>query len=873
MGEISVLHVEDDPQVRDLVASYLERGGDVTVESAPHAERGVAALDSRQFDCVVSDHRMPGADGIEFLREVRETAPDLPFVFYTGEGSEDVAAEAVELEVDGYIRKGGADKLKLLEARIRDATADFRIAATYREYKTVIESLNDPVYVLDEEGKITDVNDAFVELTGYDEAELLGREMSVVKTPEMVAKSERHLRSLLSEEEPDEPLFEVEIRTADGRTITCEDHMGVIPFENDQFRGSVGTLRNVEERKQRERELRRERDRFRTLFENTPAAAVHAELDGDTPIVLMVNQEFERVFGWDASEVVGEDLDALLAPEGDAVSVDETTRELRETGRVSTVARRMTADGPRLFRVEVVLRNPDEETPEGYATYLDVSDIQAVQSQERALIERMADGLFAVNENWEVTAFNERGSEVLREAADGNPDAATLRGRSLWEIAPDAVGTEFEDQYRTAMETQESVSFEAYYPPLEQWFEVRTYPSADGLSIHFQDVTDDRARRAEIAQREETLRTVYEAVSDTSLSFEQQVERLLEIGVEVLDAEYGSLSRVENGEYVFEVTHGPNDAFDERGRLALSETVCERVTTAERTVTFSDLARDEPALAERELADGRDVACYVGTPVIVDDDVYGVFCFYASDARSRFTEWEVTLVDLMGRLVGYALHTRTARDALERQNDRLEELASVLSHDLRNPLSVAQGNLDLARETGEAEFFDKTAHALDRIEELITDLLALAREGGEVESYENVSLADVAEQSWGTVSTGTATLAVETDAVVRADPSRLKRVFENLYRNALEHAGAAPRVVVTATADGFAVADDGPGIPVEDRARVFESGVSTGESGHGLGLSIVQQLADAHGWNVSATDSETGGARFEFTGVSFVERD
>lgn len=867
MGGIQVLHVDDDAQIRDLVATYLGRSDDVTVHGAADADEGIATLDARDdIDCVVSDYDMPGRDGIAFLQTIRERWPELPFILYTGEGSEEIAAAAVDHDVSGYIRKGGAETLKLLENRIRNETASYEVVAGYRSYKAVIDSMQDPVYVLDDEGRITDVNEAFTELTGYDEDTLLGREMSVIKSPEMVARSERHLRSLLSDREPDRPLFEVQIQTADGRTVTCEDHMGVIPFEGEAFRGSVGVLRDVEERTRRERELARERDRFQTLFESLPIAAVHARIADGKPVIEAVNEEFERVFGYD--DAVGENLDALLAPANGDRPPSELTERLDAGDRITEIAARKTADGERLFRVDVVLRETEGQLREGYATYLDISDIEAIQSQERALIERMSEGLFAVDGDWRLTTFNERGYRLLREAAPGEPDRETLRGRVLWEVVPGIVGTPFEDRYRTAMASQEPTSFEEYYEPLDRWFDVRAFPSPDGLSIHFRNVTDERERQAAIRSRQETLRRVYEAVADQA-PFTEQVERLLAVGAEVLGVEYGTLARVEDGRYTFEVTHGDHGRVGET--IPVSETACERVTAADGTVTYGDIREEAPELTDRELVSGRSVRCYAGAPVVVDGDCYGVFCFYSSTDRSRFSEWEVTLVNLMARLVGYTLQTQRSRDALERQNERLEELATVLSHDLRNPLSVARGNLELARDRGDPQFFEKTMTALERIEELTADLLALARDGQTVEETQPVSLAAVARGSWGTVSTESAELVTASDATIAAEERRLKRIFENLYRNALDHAGPTPTVTVGVTDDGFFVADDGPGVPPGERDAIFESGFTTDETGHGLGLSIVEQLAEAHGWTVRVTDSESGGARFEFAGVRFVD--
>jgi PAS domain S-box-containing protein len=228
--------------------------------------------------------------------------------------------------------------------------------------------------------------------------------------------------------------------------------------------------------------------------------------------------------------------------------------------------------------------------------------------------------------------------------------------------------------------------------------------------------------------------------------------------------------------------------------------------------------------------------------------------------------------------------------ALQQQIERLEEFSRLLSHDLSSPLTVAKGRLDMARsERGDSEHLDGIENALDRIEEITEDAVTLAREGQHVEfeDTEEVTLEGIARESWENIATGDATLAVEADMPLRATPDRLARVFENLFRNAVEHGPASDRagaedspaassetdcavtVSVGALADGcgFYVADDGTGIPPEDRERVFDRGFSASEGGTGLGLRIVEQLVAAHGWDVRAIESESGGARFEVTGV------
>jgi PAS domain S-box-containing protein len=206
---------------------------------------------------------------------------------------------------------------------------------------------------------------------------------------------------------------------------------------------------------------------------------------------------------------------------------------------------------------------------------------------------------------------------------------------------------------------------------------------------------------------------------------------------------------------------------------------------------------------------------------------------------------------------------------LQRENDRLDQFTSVVSHDLRNPLNVAQGHLDLARETCDTDHLDQVADAHDRMNALIEDVLTLAREGKAVTDTETIDLAVLTERCWRNVATAEATLETDLSRSLEADEGRLQQLLENLIRNAVEYGGTDVTVTIGELQDGFYVADDGPGIPEDHLDDVLTPGYSTSEEGTGFGLAIVKEVADAHGWETAVSNGSKGGARIEVTGVEF----
>jgi len=244
------------------------------------------------------------------------------------------------------------------------------------------------------------------------------------------------------------------------------------------------------------------------------------------------------------------------------------------------------------------------------------------------------------------------------------------------------------------------------------------------------------------------------------------------------------------------------------------------------------------------------------------------------------------------------------KQKLERQNQRLESFASMLAHELRNPVNIGQIYSQQLPEEDDSEAVAYVTEAFDRIEDMIDVMLVLARGRDAVGRGSTICLEDVAREAWEDVTAAEATLEVDLDLAIEADETYVRHVFRNLYDDAVEHGSTSNRtesgdavehgspsnrpeaddavehggedvaVTVGDLPTGFYVADDGCGIPDEDRGAVFDAGYTTagGEGGTGLGLAFVRELADVYEWTCSVSESESGGAQFEFTDVTPVQR-
>jgi len=601
------------------------------------------------------------------------------------------------------------------------------------------------------------------------------------------------------------------------------------------------------------------------LLDSSPDAMLLVDEGGR---IALANDRVTDLFGYEPDELLGEPVERLVPDDERAAHVEKRNAYLAEpetrpmAAGLDLHARRK--DGT-TAPVDIALSTIDVDGHTYVVTVVrDASVREALGAQYRTILEAVPDAVVVADaDSGEIVEANDQVAGLL------GYDPAELLGRPQTELHPAGE----EDRYRAL--------FEEHVESGREIFE--EFP--DGSPVVVETKAGERvpveinAHVFELGDR----RLIVGVFRDVSTRVERErllealhetTRRLMAAGdrEEIADIVADATTRIlgYSGNVVRFVVEGARmrpAAITERARADLGprpeypldgDNPGARVFSTGRPLLYDDV---------REIDDGYDRSA-VRSAMYLPIGEHGMISV-VDPAVAAFDRSDVELAAILAAGAETALDRLEYERELERQNEQLERFASVVSHDLRNPLAVARGWLEQIDAAGPER--ERVADALDRMAAIVDDTLTLARQGRTVSSREPVDVADLARECWGMVSTSGARLEVADECFLLGDPDRLRHVFENLFRNAVEHGGedVVVRVGTLDGGDGIYVEDDGPGIPADAREEVFEPGRSTQPSGTGFGLTIVEQVAEAHGWTVRVADGERGGARFEFTGVEF----
>jgi len=827
---IQVLHVDDEPEFGDLVADVLERENDrFEVVTETSAADGLRRVEDEPPDCVVSDYEMPGTDGIEFLDAVRDDHPDLPFILFTGKGSEEIASEAISAGATDYLQKRpGTDQYKLLANRVRNAVQQYRSQrALERERSRItfaLESTNAAIWTRDVETDEMEVHPT--------ECPLFGTTIGSVDEwleqihPQDRARAEETMRSAARAGES----YSLRFRFPDEDGTRWGEMNGRTVLKDGDASFQTGITRDVTAQEERKR-------RFDTLIRNLPGMVYRCRNDPEWPME-DVRGDVAAFSGYTAVELESNATqwgEEVIHPE-DQQAVWETVQESLETGDSFELTYRIrTKDGETRWVWErgrgVFELDGELEALEGFIT--NVTDRKRRKRELRAS-ERRFESMFndpnilvgLLETDGTVRDINDTALEYV------TADRAEIVGEPFWDSpwwTPDA-GDDLRAWIRRAADG-EYVEYEAEHPgpdggeiPVEGTIRPVT-DEADrvvSLIVSARDVTDRTQRAAEL----ERIRDRMEFALDRTDS-----------AVWIRDPDTGEMEThpdpcplfgrsLDDAEEFRECVH-PDDRADVEAAVRAAAETGEPRTVQFRTVP--GLEADWIELQVRLHTDGES--------------------------------------DLLIGLNRDVTEYKRRENRLEGQNEQFDQLASVVSHDLGTPVQTIRGRLELAAETGDADHIDDALRAVDRLDELRDDLAGVLRTKEVVGETETIDVGDLATATWETVDpSDRSTLEVEGTPRMEGDPDATRRLLQNLLSNSVEHAEGPTTVRIGATANGFYLEDDGPGIDPDDRDEVFAPGFTTKPDGTGMGMASVRQIVAEHGWRIGIMDAETlDGTRFEIT--------
>lgn len=387
-------------------------------------------------------------------------------------------------------------------------------------------------------------------------------------------------------------------------------------------------------------------------------ALTHAASDvivtaDDTGTVRFANEAADGVFGYRPEELIGEPITTLVA-EADAPGYATDLKryldiENDEWGHAEIDGRHR--DGSRI-PLEVSFGRFEHAGRRFFTGIVrDVSERERLQSQLVELVSRITGGFFGLDPEWRFTFLNERAEELI------NPEGADLIGENIWKRFPEALDTGFEEGYRRAMETQTSVSFEEYFPPLSAWFDVQAYPSESGLSVFFRDITDRKRREQhletlnEVSQELTTAETV-EGVNRIAIEAVDETLSLPIASIKLYDPETGYLEPI-GGEDSPAVGHRLFDS---------PHNVPWRVFVDGEPSIHDDLSSEETPLR---------------SAIILPLGDHGVL-IAGADEPDAISESDVSLAEILAANTTSALDRVDRERALHEQTDRLEQKNAAL---------------------------------------------------------------------------------------------------------------------------------------------------------------------------------------------------
>ncbi|ADU28878.1 PAS domain S-box protein [Evansella cellulosilytica] len=450
-----------------------------------------------------------------------------------------------------------------------------------------------------------------------------------------------------------------------------------------------------------------------------------------------------------------------------------------------------------------------------------------VNNTEYEILDRISDAFFAVDQDWNVTYFNIEATKLL-----GRDKEEVLYG-NLWEKFPEAKYEEVYRQYYKAVKEQVPVFFEMYWPPRDMWYSVRAYPSENGLSVFFQDITE---QKQQATLRDDQYKSLFMNNSEAVFSFDLEgnyisinpaMEKLLGYSKdEYLSMNYSPLVIEEEikkvNSYFSKAASGVTQHYETKSRHKNGRIIDVKVTNM---------------------------------PITIDGEIVGVYGMARDVTEEKKTE-KLLLESEKLTAVG--------------------QLAASIAHEIRNPLTSIKGFIQLMKtsdDISKAEYFDILADEVTRIELITGELLMLAKPQAHDFHYADISviIEDVVTllSSQALMNHVDFNMKIESLPKIKCIENQLKQAFINVIKNGIEAMPHGGMIYITVNeADTnivIEIKDEGLGIPKTILNKIGSPFYTTKEKGTGLGMMTTIKIIQTHNGTFTISNTNKDGTTIRIT--------
>jgi len=844
-GTIKVLHVDDDQAFLKVAKQCLDTQGKFEVDTASSVDEALEKLKKTDYDAVVSDYQMPGKDGLEFLKELREKGNIVPFIVFTGKGREQVAITALNLGADQYIDKHGDPETVYYElAHALSQAVDRRsaqIESLKREAKlnAILESSPEAITITDLNGNIVECNQATVVLHGFEsKEELIGK-----NSLELIAKKDRekaiqNLKKTL--ESGSVKAVEYTCLTMDGLEFPTELSASVVRDPSGKPEHFVAITKDITERKKAEEEMRNNA----LILENIADSVIVTDLEGR---ITFWNEGASKIFGFSAEEILGENIAKVSKPKEREQVAPAQLEQVRKGVLFLGEWEGVRKDGEPvwLMLTTKILKNSQGETVGMIGVGKDITEREKMEQQLRikeAAVASSINGVAFADLEGKLTYVN---SSFLEMWGYANENEVLGRpAEDFWSSKENAVEVVKALEHKGGWvgdlmaKKKDGSTFEVQLSG-SMVKDKTGKPSC--MMGSFLDITERRKAGQALQESEEKYRKLVELAPDGMVAV--NVEGI------VTSANRSFLTLV---------------GYDsEQGIVG-------KPFTELMTMRREDIPRFQGMFMS--LMKGE-------SPSPVE------FLYVRRDGTSRWAEVHPGLLIKDGKPAGLQAIMRDATERknaekhlnemnkkLEITNEKLHVVGGLTRHDVRNKLSAVTGNAYLLKQklVGDAKALEQL-NDMETAVRLVEKIFEFARIYEKLGTEQLVSM-DVGEAVDGAVSLFSGLKGVkvvnECDGLTVLADSLLRQLFYNLVDNSLKYGEKLSRIRVFYEEKNDLLnvlyEDDGVGVPQAAKPKLFDEGYTTGK-GSGYGLYLVKKMMEVYGWTISETGTHGKGAQFTIT--------